>query len=179
MNAVLGSSVDANQTIVEVADPSALDIVFNVSPAEAARIHTDDTVSVTSGASAGGESLGTGLVSSVGAAVDSASRAVTVRVRLGQPARPLRIGESVFGHIATGVDARAIVIPVTALVPEGDGYRVYVVDATGVAHARSVVTGGRNESLVEIISGLTAGETVVTTGAYGLQDSARIGGVRR
>src|SRR5881394_767157 len=35
MNAVLGSSVDASQTLVEVADPAALDIVFNVSPAEA------------------------------------------------------------------------------------------------------------------------------------------------
>jgi RND family efflux transporter MFP subunit len=179
MSAVLGASVDANQALVEVADLSALDIVLNVSPAEAARIHNNDTVTVTSGASAGGESLGAGLVSSVGAAVDSASRAVTVRARLGQPTRPLRIGEAVFGHIATGVDARAIVIPVTALVPEGDGYRVYVVDSAGIAHARSVVAGGRNESLVEIISGLTAGETVVTTGAYGLQDSARIGGDRR
>ena len=49
MSAVLGASVDANQTLVEVADPMALDIVFNVSPAEAGRIHAGDTVTVTSG----------------------------------------------------------------------------------------------------------------------------------
>lgn len=179
MSAVLGASVDANQTLVEVADPSALDIVFNVSPAEAGRIHTGDTVTVTSGEGAGGEALGPGVVTSIGAAVDSASRAVAVRARLTQPTRALRIGESVLGRIVTGVNPRAVVIPVAALVPEGDSYRVFVVDSTGLAQARTVTVGGRTESLVEILSGVAAGETVVTTGAYGVQDSAQIGGARR
>jgi RND family efflux transporter MFP subunit len=179
MSAVLGSSVDANQTLVEVADPTALDLVFNVSPTEAGRIHTSDTVTVSSGEGAGGEALGSGLVASIGAAVDSVSRAVAVRARLARPARALRIGESVFGRIHTGVTVDAVVVPVEALVPEGDGYRVYIVDAEGIAHARAVTVGGRSETLVEILSGVTAGEMVVTTGAYGVQDSARIGGARR
>lgn len=179
MNAVMGASVDANQTLVEVADPLALDVVFNVSPNEAGRIHNGDTLTVTSGEGAAGEPLGRGVVTSIGAAVDSASRAVAVRTRLAAPARALRIGESVFGRIATGLNPNAVVIPVDALVPEGDGYRVFVVDSAGIAHARSVTVGGRNESLAEILSGVSAGETVVTTGAYGVQDSARIGGARR
>ena len=179
IGAVLGASVDANQPLVEVADPLALDIVFNVSPAEAGRIHAGDTVTVTSGEGAGGEALGPGLVTSIGAAVDSVSRAVAVRARLAAPTRALRIGESVFGRIVTGLNPQAVVVPVDALVPEGDGYRVYVVDSTGIALARSVTVGGRTESLVEILSGVAAGETVVTTGAYGVQDSARIGGARR
>ena len=179
MSAVLGASVDANQPVVEVADPMALDIVFGVSPAEAGRIHAGDTASVTSGEGAGGEALGPGVVTSIGAAVDSTSRAVAVRARLAQSARALRIGESVFGRIVTGVNPHAVVIPVEALVPEGDGYRVYVVDSTGIALARAVTVGGRTESLVEILSGIAPGETVVTTGAYGVQDSAKIGGARR
>ena len=179
MSAVLGASVDANQPLVDVVDPLALDIVFNVSPAEAGRIQSGDTVTVTSGEGAGGELLGPGVVMSIGAAVDSASRAVAVRARSTQPTRALRIGESVFGRIVTGVNPRAVVIPVEALVPEGDGYRVFVVDSAGIALARAVTIGGRTESLVEILSGVAAGETVVTTGAYGVQDSARIGGARR
>jgi multidrug efflux pump subunit AcrA (membrane-fusion protein) len=51
---------------------------------------------------------------------------------------------------------------------------VFVVDEGGVAHARPVVLGGRTETLVEIVSGLAAGETVVTSGAYGVSDGARI-----
>ena len=179
MTAVLGASVDANQTLVEVADPSALDIVFTVSPTEAGRIHAGDTVAVTSGEGTGGEALGPGVVTSVAAAVDSASRAVAVRARLTRPTRALRIGESVFGRIVTGVNPNAVTVPVEALVPEGDGFRVYVVDSAGVAHARTVTVGARSESLVEILSGVAAGETVVTTGAYGVEDGVQIGGARR
>jgi len=61
MNAVLGASVDANQTMVEVVDPMALDIVFNVSPAEASRIQRGDTATVTSGEGTTAEALGPGV----------------------------------------------------------------------------------------------------------------------
>jgi RND family efflux transporter MFP subunit len=178
LTAVMGASVDANQTLVEVADPTALDVVFNVSPAEAGRINNGDTVTVTEG-DAAGEALGPGVVTSIAAAVDSVSRAVAVRARLAQPARTLRIGESLVGRIVTGVNPRAVTVPVEALVPEGDGFRVFVVDAAGIAHARAVRVGARSETLVEILTGLAAGETVVTTGAYGVEDGVRIGGARR
>src|SRR5881392_2857059 len=129
MNAVLGSSVDASQTLVEVADPAALDIVFNVSPAEAGRIRAGDTLVLSGRDAAGGESLGTATVLSVGAALDSVSRAVAVRARTTRAtSRALRIGESVFGRIVTAVHADAITVPVEALVPEGDEFQVFVVD---------------------------------------------------
>jgi RND family efflux transporter MFP subunit len=179
MSAVLGASVDANEPLVEVADPTALDIVFNVSPGEAGRIHAGDTVTVNSGEVVGGEPLGPGVVTSVAAAVDSMSRGVAVRARLARPARTLRIGESLFGRIVTSVNPQAVTVPVAALVPEGDGFRVFVVDSADVAHARAVTVGGRSESLVEILTGVAAGETVVTTGAYGVEDGVRIGGARR
>ena len=175
MTAVLGASVDPSQTLVEVVDPAALDILFNVSPAEAGRIRTGDTLTLTSGEGTGGEALGSATVVSVAAAVDSASRAVAVRARLGHATtRVLRIGESVFGRIVTGVHANAITIPVEALVPEGEGFRVFVVDSGGMAHARPVVIGARSETRAEILEGLVAGERVVTTGAYGVTDSAKI-----
>jgi RND family efflux transporter MFP subunit len=179
MTAVLGASVDANQPLVEVADPAALDVVFHVSPAEAGRIHTGDTVNVTGGDAASGELLGPGVVTSIAAAVDSVSRAVAVRARLARPTRALRIGESLVGRIVTGVNPQAVTVPVEALVPEGDGFRVFVVDSAGIAHARAVTVGARSETLVEIVTGLAAGETIVTTGAYGVEDGVRIGGARR
>jgi RND family efflux transporter MFP subunit len=176
MSAVLGASVDATQPLVEIADPAALDIVFNVSPAEAADVHAGDSVSLTAGETARGEPLGSGDVTGVAAAVDSLSRAVAVRARLRRPARPLRIGESVFGRIVTAVEPRAITVPVAALVPAagGEGFQVFVVDSGGVAHARPVTVGGRNETVAEIVSGVRAGEVVVTSGAYGVADGAKI-----
>ncbi len=174
MTAVLGASVDQSQALVEVADPGALDILLNVSPGEASRIHAGDTLSLTSGEGAAAEHLGTATVVSVAVAIDSASRAVAIRARVGRSARVLRIGESVFGRIVTDVHADAITIPVEALVPEGEAFRVFVVDSAGMAHARPVVVGGRSETRAEIVQGLVAGERVVTTGAYGVTDSAKI-----
>lgn len=173
LSAVLGSPVDPSVPLVEVADPSALDAVFNVSPAEAAALKNGDTVAV-SASGAGGEALGSGVVTAVGAAVDSATRAIPVWARVAHPARPLRIGESIFGRIVTAVRPNAVVVPVDALVPQSEGYIVFVVDSTGTAHLRPVTIGGRTEALVEIVSGLAAGETIVTHGAYGTADGAKI-----
>jgi RND family efflux transporter MFP subunit len=176
MAAVLGASVDASQPLVEVADPAALDVVFSVSPAEAADIREGDSVSVTAAESSSGSALGAGVVTSVAAALDSLSRAVAVRTRLRHTERPLRIGESVFGRVVTAIVPRAVTVPVAALVPVagGDAYQVFVVDSGAVAHARPVTVGARSETLAEIVSGLRAGEVVVTNGAYGVGDSARI-----
>ena len=68
--------------------------------------------------------------------------------------------------------------PSEALVPEEDGYKVFVVDARGTAVAREVKIGGRTATKVEITEGLAGGETVVTKGAFGVEDSATVGAAR-
>lgn len=174
MTAVIGASVDANEPLVEVADPAALDIVLNLSPSQAAPVHAGDSALFAAGQDTTGESLGAGRVTAVGATVDSASRSVAVRVHLAHPSRPLRIGETVFGQIAVAVHAHAVTVPADALVPDGDGFKVFVVDAHGIAHARPVTVGSRTEGFAEIVRGVQAGERVVTYGAYGVEDSSRI-----
>ena len=176
MSAVLGAPADAGQVLVEVADPSAFDVVLSLGATEASGVLPGARVDLSAGQSTGGEPLGTGVVASVGVAVDTGSRAVPVRVTVTTPRRALRLGESVYGVIATGTQQAAVVVPVEALVP-GDApgtFRVFVVDRNGVAHARDVKVGGRTESEVEITSGLTGGEAVVTQGAFGVQDSAHV-----
>lgn len=174
LNAPLGASVDITQPIVEVADLTALDIIFNVSPSDAARIAPGASVTLSAGESAKGEPLGVGSITGVGGTVDSATRSVAVRALAPPTARPLRIGETIFGEIATSVHPRAIVIPVAALVPDGDGFQVFVVTTGNLARARAVTVGRRTEAKAEILTGLAAGERVVTEGAYGLEDSVKV-----
>jgi membrane fusion protein, multidrug efflux system len=185
MAAVLGASSDPSQSVVAVVDPSALDVAFTVSPTDGALVRPGAAVALTAGQGGGGggagggrsagdgESLGTGTITTIGATVDSASRGVTVRARLPHPNRELRVGEAVFARIATAVHPHAVTVPVQALVPDADGLKVFVVEA-GRAHARRVTVGGRTEAVAEITSGLKAGEVVVTEGAYGVDDSAKV-----
>lgn len=174
MDAVLGASVDANQPLVEVANPAELDIVLGVSAAEAARIRPGAAVALTGGQSGISDTLGTATVFDVGAAIDSATRSVPVRARAGKLTRTLRIGESVGAGIIIAQHPAALVVPSEALVPQGEGFKVFVVGADSVAHERPVTVGGRAEGLVQVASGLQAGERVVTHGAYGVEDGVRI-----
>lgn len=174
MNAVLGAAVDTNQPLVEVADPSAIDILLSVGPTEAAAVHPGAKVNIRSGEKATGEVIGVGTVMDVAAIIDSASRSVSVRVRAATTRRPLSIGETIYGEITLATRADAVVAPIEALVPDGDGFKVFVVDQSGVVHARPVTVGGRTDKVAEINSGLKGGETVVTYGAYGLDDSVKV-----
>lgn len=174
MEAVLGSSVDANQLLVEVADPTTLDVVLRVTSSQAARIRRGSPVRLSAGEGAQAESLGSSVVSDVGVAVDSTTRSVPVRVHAGGLSRALRIGETVYGSIAVGMRARTVSVPASALVPEGDRYRVFVVDSANVAHAQAVQIGARSDSTIEILDGLKGGERIVTSGAFGVTDSARV-----
>jgi RND family efflux transporter MFP subunit len=174
MNAVLGAAVDANQPLVEVADPGAVDIILSVGPADAATVHPGAMVNVRSGEKATGEIIGVGTVMDVAGIVDSASRSVSVRVRAATTRRPLRLGETIYGEITLATRANAVTVPLEALVPDGDGFKVFVVDTSGVAHARPVIVGGRTDKAAEITLGLRGGENVVTYGAYGLDDGVKV-----
>jgi multidrug efflux pump subunit AcrA (membrane-fusion protein) len=97
-----------------------------------------------------------------------------VRAELKRSSRTLQIGETINARIAVGERAHALVVPTEALVPDGEGFKVFVVDAGGMGHARVVMVGGRSDRLSEITEGLKAGERVVTYGAYGMDDSVKV-----
>lgn len=174
VGATLGATADPTLVLVEIADPSALDIMFNVTPRQAGEVRRGAKVTLSAGQSSAGEELGVGTVVDIGGIVDTLSRGVTLRAQAPTTRRPLRIGETVFGEIVATVLANAIVIPVEALVPEGEEYKVFVVDAAGTARARVVEVGGKTDKLAQIIKGLAVGERIVTYGAYGIADSAKV-----
>ncbi|MFN2604177.1 MAG: efflux RND transporter periplasmic adaptor subunit [Gemmatimonadaceae bacterium] len=174
MNAVLGAAVDTNQPLVEISDPTAVDIVMSVGPTEAATVHPGAKVNLRSGEKSTGEMIGVGTVIDVAGTVDSASRSVSVRIRAATTRRPLRLGETVYGEITLSTREDAVTAPLEALVPDGEGFKLFVVDPKGIVHSRPVVVGGRTDKIAEIKSGLSGGETVVTYGAYGLEDSVKV-----
>ena len=174
MNAVLGASADPTMVMVEVSDPTAVDALLSLSPADAARVKVGDEVELHAGAAASGASIASGRVADISAVVDSASRGVPARVEITAGTAAVRIGQTVFGRIAVAEHARAVVVPVEALVPTGEGFKVFVVDDKGIAESRPVKIGGRTDHAAWITDGLKAGEQIVTQGAYGVDDSTKV-----
>ena len=115
-----------------------------------------------------------GRVIDISGVVDEVTRSVAVRVRPAGGTHAMRIGESVPAVITVAVHRAAIVVPIEALVPEGDGFRVFVVDSDSVAHAREVTVKARRGGEAMISDGLKPGERVVTAGAYGIDEGTKV-----
>lgn len=113
----------------------------------------------------------TARVSEIVPAVDTASRAYTVKIDL--PAVPnLRSG--MFGRALFPLGSREVTaIPAVALIERGQLQSVYVVE-DGAARTRLVTTGARSKGSVEILSGLSKGEQVVVPVPVGLTDGAKV-----
>jgi RND family efflux transporter MFP subunit len=174
ISAVLGANADASQPLVEVADPSALDVALTLSPSDAGRVHAGQGTALHDGADAAGKPVASGRVSDVSASVDTASRGVLARVEVTSGVGALRIGQTVFGRITVAEHPNAVVVPLESLVPTGEGFKVFVVDDKGIAMSRDVKLGGRSDKGAWVTEGLKAGEKVVTKGAYGMDDSAKV-----
>lgn len=112
-----------------------------------------------------------GTISEIAPAADPASRTATVVLNLpGQP--ELRTGQ--FARVLLpDAGQQGLLVPVSALVPFGQMERVFVID-NGKAHLRLVRTGQQHQGMVEILSGLTAGETVAITNNRLLEDGQQV-----
>jgi RND family efflux transporter MFP subunit len=174
VNARLNAQADPATTLVQVIDPDGLEIHLSVPPDQAGLVQPRQPVHLGAGRAAGGVSLGDGVVTGIGAVIDSANGSVDVRADLTHPAGRLFVGQDVFATIDVDEPANVVTVPATAIVPGEDGQQVFVVDAKGIAHATPVTVGERHGEVVAITEGLTGGETVVAQGAYGVQDGAHV-----
>jgi RND family efflux transporter MFP subunit len=100
-----------------------------------------------------------GTVAEIVPAADPSSHTFLVKISL-PPSKQLRAGMYGTAEIPAGA-RQAIVVPVSAIVTRGSLPCAYVLDSNGVAQLRYVTTGVTRGSLMEILSGISAGETLV------------------
>ncbi len=110
-------------------------------------------------------------VSEIVPALDPGSRTFTVKINIAGAAG-VRSGQ--FGRARFQFGERpALAIPASALAEDGATLKVYVVEQ-GRARARMVTAGARSGDMVEILSGLTEGDSVIAPRPAGLADGAPV-----
>jgi membrane fusion protein, multidrug efflux system len=114
-----------------------------------------------------------GKVASVDSRVDPVTRSVTVRAVLPNPERLLRPGMLLSVRLYQAPRS-AIVVPEIAVIQVGTDAFVYRVAQDQTASRVKVGLGARRRGEVEIASGLSPGDTIVTEGAVKLRDGARV-----
>lgn len=159
--------------IVEVADPSRLELTADATAADLVRIQKGQAAEVTIAALPG--ATWTGKVAAVSPAVDRATGLGVVRLAL-ELAGHVRPPIGVLGtaHISTEAARKTVVVPKEA-VRSGAGAELEVVlcGADGVAHVRNIPRGGSQGTKVEA-RGLEVGQAVVVEPVIGIADGEAI-----
>jgi len=166
-----GERVSAGAELVEVIRGGSLDFVAQATADQLARLKTGQAALVTPEGSTEGQE---GRVHATAPAVDSASNAGAVVIRIARAGPGLLPGAGASARVNLGRKDKVLVIPDSALVLVGDMMSVFVVGADSVAQAHPVTVGVRQNGRAEVSGDIQAGDRVVTTGAYGLSDGMRV-----
>ena len=114
-------------------------------------------------------------VSLISPALDPGSTTVEVWLKIDNKSGALKVGTPVKVSIEGRTVAQAWKIPAVALLTAQDGSKsVMVVGADGAAHRKPVTLGLQDAEDVQITAGLTPNDMVITGGAYGLDDGAKV-----
>ena len=167
-----GQMATAGTPLMTVMDPSRVTARAYVTPQEAALLHVGDPATLLPGE---GQPEVSAKVLIVSPALDPNSTTVQVWVEAANPKARLKPGSTVGVRIVAKTVKDALIVPNAAILTAPDGSTsVMVIDKDQHAHQTAVKTGIREGELLQIVSGLHAGDHVVTQGAYGLPDGAKV-----
>lgn len=169
----VGEQVDGTGAapIVQIANLDWLELAASVPVDDLPALNVGQAVVVTSDVYR--DRTFPGTIVAVAPAVDPATNTTLVRIRLENLERRLKVGMYSEARVRLEEHPHALVVPATALVRDDDGAAVYVV--TGETAVRTAVTTGlEQDGVVEIVSGVTDRQRVLSSSVHGLGESVRL-----
>ncbi len=163
VDAEAGSVVAAGQAVIRVAQAGEQELVVNVPERSVALMRKARSFNASFDASPG--KIYTASLRELSPIADPASRTYAARLHLNESDDALRLGMSASVQLDLGA-AQAIVVPNTALYTRDNITRVWLLDkANQTVKPTDIKTGESTADGVVVLSGLKAGDLVVTAGS--------------
>jgi membrane fusion protein (multidrug efflux system) len=166
----VGDWIDLGKPVFQLSTSENLRIRLPFPETVAARIKVGQTVRLSTPTAP--DAIVTGKIEQVRPMVGSTNRAFDAVVEVKNPGG-WKPGASVNGAVVLEEHGQAVAVPEVSVVLRPAGKVVYVIE-NGKAAQRIVITGVRQDGLVEILSGVSAAETVAVDGAGFLTDKAAV-----
>lgn len=168
----VGETVERSTPLLQIENLSTVLVVANVAERDISRVRMGSLVTVT--VPAYPQESFAGRVESLASRVDEKTRTLAVRCRVANRNGYLRPEMFASVLLPVGQTRRAVGIPVSAVVMDGETVVVFVAKTEpGEYEKRTVIRGDEQGATVEITAGLKPGETVVTEGAFSLLSESR------
>jgi RND family efflux transporter MFP subunit len=167
-----GEIAATGQPLLTVMDVSSLLAKTHLSQVQAQQMHVGDDAEVTA---PGVDEPLKGKVTLISPALDPGSTTVEVWVKVPNRSAVLRAGTPVKVAIALKTIPNALVVPTAAIVTDSAGKKqVMVIAPDSTAHHREVELGISQDDKTQITKGLKAGEQVISSGAYAMEDGTKV-----
>jgi RND family efflux transporter MFP subunit len=166
-----GAFASNNAPVVDVVDISRVRLVVNVVEKDLRMVEVGDVTDVEVDAFPGEKFMG--RVARIAPVLDPATRTFPIEVEIPNPTFRLKPGMYARVGITTDERPNALVVPTNAVVDIGGQRGVFLAQGDNVAVFRPVEIGIESDQRVEIRSGLSDGDRVVTTGAAALSEGDR------
>ena len=115
----------------------------------------------------------TGKITYIYPSVDPVSHTVKVRIELPNPDFDLK--PQMIANVQLKINyGKQVLVPQEAVMDSGDKQYVFVVHDGGVFEPRVIQMGAKLEGKVVVLSGLNAGETIVTSGNFLVDSESRL-----
>jgi multidrug efflux system membrane fusion protein len=164
--------------VVVITQLAPIDVLFTLPednlPAVRKKLAAGDKLGVDAYDRAGQAKLASGTLASLDNLIDTSTGTVKVKAEFTNDDEALFPNQFVNVRLLLDVLHDVTVIPTSALERSSDGLFVYVVKPDHTVTVRNIKTGVTEGERVQVASGLSAGEIVVTDGADRLREGAKV-----
>jgi RND family efflux transporter MFP subunit len=169
----VGEQVDgtAGQPLLEVANVERVEVAAHVGAGHLGRVRVGQKAAIVT--DAWPDRTFDGEVVAIAPAIDPATNAALVRIGVKNPERLLKVGMFAQTRIGLQVKKAVLVVPPSAVIKGEEGAAVYVVSGQEAARTK-VAVGLETPEAVEVLSGVTEGQTLLTSGIHGLGERAKL-----
>lgn len=174
-NISVGTYLSDQTAISTLDDISIIKVDFTLPEKDLTKIHIGQSIETTN--IAYGNHIFKGTVANIDTRLDPITRSISVRAHIDNRDNKLKPGMLLRILLLRSVED-VILIDEGALIPKEDKQWVYIIE-DGIAKKVSITIGRRRPGVVEVLSGLNVGQTVVTEGALKIRNGSKVNAVNK
>lgn len=160
-----GSYINQSSRIASIQQISPIKIDFSIPETYSLLVKKNDTVRFTIN---GNDTRFVAKIIAIEPKIDESTRTIQIRAQADNRDKKIFPGSFASVELWIARSANAIMIPTEAIIPILKGKKVFI-RKNGSAQEALVETGFRNATKVQILKGLSEGDTVITTGIMQLK----------
>jgi membrane fusion protein, multidrug efflux system len=165
-----GAYITPQTPIATLRKVSQLKLNFAVPELYSAKIKNGNLVRFTV---EGSNTVYPAIVSATENIIAEDNRSLNVIATVVKPDAQLLAGAFAKVKIVLGGNTASLMVPTQAIIPQARNKKIIII-RDGIAVMETVTTGTRDSSMVEITSGLKAGDTILTTGLLSTKPGSKV-----